>query len=305
MAAMLPTIGQQNQMAAQQAYLQQQQQYAAQHGLAVGIASPVDDNACCGCSGDTCACFNKFFMGLAALLALGGAILVWIGGIAPYNLSLDQALVDCPNTGGQTTCFGLTQFISCNDQYRQVWANPSATNSSYAPYNQGRFANPNLQYLAWAQCAAPQAPMVLLSAFTGFMVVWLGISGVYAAFSGSRTAAFSSGISIAWTTALIIVNVVISLYSFAPSAAKFMDCSPFKGNDAANFNSLNGICLSGQPAAASPQAPGLKTIMNWGMAVACFYVGAALTLACLMLLKYTTTNTFHRGTRDKQVATLV
>jgi len=302
MATMLPTIGQQNQAAQQAAYIQQQQQYAAQHGLAIPSASAVDDNACCGCSGETCACLNKFFMFLAALLALGGAVLVWIGGIAPYNLSFQTALQDCPNAGG-SDCFGLTKFISCNDQYRQVWSNPSANNMSFYPYTSGRYSNPNLQYLAWARCAAPQSPMVLLSAFTGFMIIWLGVSGVYAVFSHSRTAAFSSGISIGWTTALIIVNLCVSMMSFAPTASMFMDCVDFKGNDFSDFSNLKGYCLSGTQGV--PQGPPKQTIMNWGMAVACFYVGSALTLLCLMLLKYTTTNVFHRGTREKAVATFV
>jgi hypothetical protein len=44
----------------------------------------------------------------------------------------------------------------------------------------------------------------------------------------------------------------------------------------------------------------IKTLSAWATRVACFYAGSGLALVSIVMLKWTTTSVYRRGSRDGQ-----
>ena len=105
-----------------------------------------------------------------------------------------------------------------------MWANTTATTSwPYLASGAGTTlmyeTNPNIQMGLEGKCLAQQASMVWLSALSGSFALIVGVSGAYTAVRESRTAAFSSSASIAWTMAILVVNVAVSFQNFGNTFA--------------------------------------------------------------------------------------
>jgi hypothetical protein len=78
--------------------------------------------------------------------------------------------------------------------------------------------------LTVAQCAAPQVGPVALTGFTGFFLFCTGVGGVWAAWKGTRGAIFSSGITLSFTIALLVVNICFFGAEYGRLVVNLVNC---------------------------------------------------------------------------------
>ncbi len=78
--------------------------------------------------------------------------------------------------------------------------------------------------LTVARCAVKQSGPVGLAGFTGFFLFCTGVGGVWAAWKGTRGAIFSSGLTLSFTVALLVVNICFFGAQYGSMVVNFVNC---------------------------------------------------------------------------------
>jgi len=238
------------------------------------------------CSTTCCKRINQCFMILSALFAIVGAILIWVGGISVFRGSYWDAV----NDGTVNTLAG-NGFLSCQGAYDALWNNNTDTNKG------AYITNTNVRISVLAQCVATQAPIVGLSAFTGLFVLGAGLAGVWGACKSTRGAIFSSGITVGYTVALLVLCVAMGTMMFSPLLSRFANCSGFSADDLKEAGKNNVLCVEGNVAGATPkmlqQADKVNSLIYVATRVACFFAGVVLSFLAVFMIKFTSTSAYH------------
>lgn len=228
-------------------------------------------------------------MVLATLLLFCGSVLIWYGGIQIYNIPYQTAVNEL---SGDTGLLAQMQpFLSCKDQYNMLWNNASSGTGNY-------IKNDLVRGLTAARCGAQQVGPVALAGFTGFFLFCTGLAGVWAAWKGTRGAVFSSGITLSFTVALLVVNICLVATQYSVVGVNLVDCKGLSDDTMQALKASQFYCFIGHVngkflptnALTSDKVDSLSTFL---LRAACYLAGCILGLISTFLFKYTTTSAFH------------
>jgi len=254
------------------------------------------------CEDSVCKKVNGGCMILAAVLCIAGGIIILYAGVAIYSVPYDKAVDD-------GTVGTLGDFLSCKSQYDLAWNKNSST---------AYIRDELVRGLTVGSCSVNKAGPITLSAFTGFFVLCTGIAGVWSAMtvcgtscqSHGKSAVFSSGITISFTVALLVVCVAYNVQTFGKMAIQFVACES-KGGDDFKFDTTQMLalkqagyyCMTGHTDGTNGTVAALptmkvhqstvKTLVNFAEVAGLYTVGIVLSFIAQFFLKYTSTSAHY------------
>jgi len=241
------------------------------------------------CSEDCWKKVNTCSMVLATLLLFCGAVLVFYGGIEIYNIPYQTAVNELSGDVGLLT--QMKPFLSCKDQYNSLWNNVSSGPGNY-------IQNDLVRGLTVARCGSQQIGPVALAGFTGFFLFCTGLAGVWAAWKGTRGAVFSSGITLSFTVALLVVNLCLITTQYSAIGVQLVACKGLSDDTMQALMQNSYYCFVGHvngkslPSNALPSDK-VDSLSAFVLRAACYLAGCILGLISTFLFKYTTTSAFH------------